>query len=135
MSESKAGKRERLYHQALFNAIEDILITMEDRDWSRTELAREMGKNKSAVTRLLSGDRNLTLRTLSDIAFALEKKARVVFEDLPKHSDVNERHFIPAQVGNWPIEVVSAGSIVVTQTGTSQANGAGVPGVLYATAG
>lgn len=38
---------------------------------SRTTLAKRLGQTKAHVTKLLSGDRNLTLRTLGRVCFHL----------------------------------------------------------------
>ncbi|MFQ5534691.1 MAG: helix-turn-helix domain-containing protein [Sphingomonadales bacterium] len=39
---------------------------------SKTDVARNIGRHKSFVTRHLNGTANMTLETLSDLAFALE---------------------------------------------------------------
>ncbi len=44
---------------------------MGEADVTRAELARRMGRTRGFVTHLLSGDRNLTLGTLAEIAEAL----------------------------------------------------------------
>jgi hypothetical protein len=50
---------------------------------TRKELAKRLGCGKSHVTQLLSGERNLTLRTLADLAGALGHQVTVKFEPLP----------------------------------------------------
>ena len=50
---------------------------MEEQQVSKTDLARLVGTSKSHVTQLLSGSRNLTLRTLADLAFALGHKVEI----------------------------------------------------------
>lgn len=52
-------------------ATEALCELMEKQGISRADLAREMGKTRGFVTQLLSGERNMTLRTLADCAFAL----------------------------------------------------------------
>src|SRR6185295_249425 len=51
--------------EALSRALEDLEIT-------RSELAARLGKTKGFVSQILGGGRNLTLRTLSDMADAME---------------------------------------------------------------
>lgn len=51
---------------------ETIWEEMERRNVTKAGLAEMLGKSKAFVTQILSGDRNMTLRTLADIAFALE---------------------------------------------------------------
>jgi DNA-binding Xre family transcriptional regulator len=55
-------------------------VALEDLDISKQELARKLGKSKSHVTQLLSGARNMTLGTLSDICFALEITPKVIVD-------------------------------------------------------
>ena len=66
-AEERAFARERL----VYNVTEDILVALEDRGVSKKELARRLGKSRSYVTQILSGARNMTLGSLSDICFAL----------------------------------------------------------------
>lgn len=44
---------------------------------SRSELAARLGKSKGHVSQLLSGQRNLTLRTLAELMFHLGARVRV----------------------------------------------------------
>ncbi|MCO8052629.1 helix-turn-helix transcriptional regulator [Proteus penneri] len=57
--------------EIIFNVTEDILLAMEKLKVSKAELSERIGKSKSHVTQLLSGARNMTLRTLSDINLSL----------------------------------------------------------------
>jgi transcriptional regulator with XRE-family HTH domain len=45
---------------------------------SKTELAERLGRSKSFVSQVLGGGRNLTLRTLADVADALGCRVRVL---------------------------------------------------------
>lgn len=53
---------------------------------SRAELARKLGWKKSRVSKVLSGDMNLTIKTITAISEALEYDFEVVFynKDYPK---------------------------------------------------
>ncbi len=55
----------------LFRVTEDILVAMEDCGVTKAELAQRLGKSKARISQLLSGDSNMTIGTLADIAFAL----------------------------------------------------------------
>jgi transcriptional regulator with XRE-family HTH domain len=70
MKDDKQFQREEL----IYNVTEDILILMEDKNISKNELSRSLNKSKSYVSQVLSGNRNMTLATLSDICFALKIK-------------------------------------------------------------
>ncbi len=50
---------------------EFIAGLMEQQKVSRAELARRLGKSRAYVTQMLSGARNLTVRTLAEAAYAL----------------------------------------------------------------
>ncbi|MGY0060117.1 helix-turn-helix domain-containing protein [Streptomyces sp. LZ34] len=49
------------------------------RDMSRADLARLMGVSPGRVSQILSGDENLTLRSLAAVAEALELDVRISF--------------------------------------------------------
>ena len=55
----------------LIAATERICELMDRHDTSRAELARRLGKSRAYVTRLLNGQPNMTLKTLTQIAVAL----------------------------------------------------------------
>jgi transcriptional regulator with XRE-family HTH domain len=54
-----------------------ILGEMEQKAVSKSQLANMLGTNKSHITQLLRGSRNMTLRTVSDIFFGLECKLNI----------------------------------------------------------
>ena len=77
---SKAEDRAYAREDLVYNVTEDILVALEDLGINKQELARKLGKSKSHVTQLLSGARNMTLGTLSDICFALELTPKVIVD-------------------------------------------------------
>lgn len=72
-AEERAYAREDL----VFNVTEDLLVMLEDLNVSKAELARRLGKSKSYVSQVLSGSRNMTLGSFSDICFALGFKPEI----------------------------------------------------------
>lgn len=60
---------------------EHLLITMEDLEVSKAELARRVGVSRSAVTQALAGNRNMTLNAIADFARALGQEIVVKFQD------------------------------------------------------
>ncbi len=56
---------------------EMICKSMEEKDISRSDLAGRLGKSKAYVSQVLSGSRNLTLRTLAQIAVALDMSPEI----------------------------------------------------------
>lgn len=63
----------------MMNVTEDILVAMEDQAISKVELSRLLGTSKALITQMLNGSRNMTLRTLSDIAFVMDAEVTVTF--------------------------------------------------------
>jgi transcriptional regulator with XRE-family HTH domain len=55
----------------LLAATERICELMDKHEISRAELARRLGKSRAYVTRMLNGQPNMTLKTLTQIAVAL----------------------------------------------------------------
>jgi transcriptional regulator with XRE-family HTH domain len=74
---SNAEERAYAREELVYNIAEDLLIIMEDNGINKLELSRRLGKSKSYVTQVLSGSRNMTLSTFSDICFALGFKPEV----------------------------------------------------------
>lgn len=63
----------RLYQQerAICEVTELIETVMEDKQVTRSQLARLLGKNKSWVTQFLDGEANKTIRTVADVLAVL----------------------------------------------------------------
>jgi len=55
----------------MLEVTEAIHAEMEELGVNRAQLAERLGKSKAYVSQLLSGSRNMTLRSLADISFAL----------------------------------------------------------------
>jgi transcriptional regulator with XRE-family HTH domain len=77
--ESSGADQRRLLRQEelILDATETICMVMSENNISRSELAKRLGKSRAFVTQILSGGRNLTLRTLSDVADALDCRTRI----------------------------------------------------------
>ena len=61
----------------ILDSTEMLLELMEHEQVSRTELADLLGKTKGHVSQLLNGERNMTLRTLAEVAHALGGRVAV----------------------------------------------------------
>jgi transcriptional regulator with XRE-family HTH domain len=59
---------------------------MKERNVSRADLARKLGKSRAYVTQLLDGESNMTLETISSVMFALGHRIRVEAVDLSCNS-------------------------------------------------
>lgn len=93
---SKAEKRAFAREELVFNVTEDLLVIMEDMNISKSELARSLGKSKSYVTQVLSGSRNMTLGSFSDICFALgfKPEVRLPVEEQKHYSEYNDNDYV-----------------------------------------
>lgn len=84
-----SSKRRRLLRQEelILEATELLSSALENRSVTKAELAARLEKSKGFVSQILSGGRNLTLRTLADVADALECRVRLTLE--PAENAVN----------------------------------------------
>ena len=75
--EARSGHRGERYEQLLrqerliLDVTEQLAGALENSRVTQAELARRMGRTPGFVSQLLGGGRNLTLRTIADIAGAL----------------------------------------------------------------
>jgi transcriptional regulator with XRE-family HTH domain len=83
---------ERLVAQEtlILDATETIIELLEQTGVSRQELAARLGKSKGFISQLLSGERNMTLRTLADLAYMLEHRVALTTKDLAETGRVGE---------------------------------------------
>ncbi|MDZ7825665.1 MAG: helix-turn-helix transcriptional regulator [Gammaproteobacteria bacterium] len=76
----------RQYNHLVVDVTEDLLCAMEKLGITQAELARRLNESRSTISKILDGDRNMTLRTLSNIAFELETRPRI---DLVPHQEAS----------------------------------------------
>lgn len=83
-----SNAEQRLYarESLIYNVTEDLLVILEDKGVSKSELARRLGKSRAYVTQVLSGSSNMTLGSLSDFCFALGVEAKVILPASTKTS-------------------------------------------------
>ncbi|MGC9454823.1 MAG: hypothetical protein ACP5HU_08145 [Phycisphaerae bacterium] len=72
-------EEKRLFEQerAILRVTEMICAEMEKIGMSRADLSKLLGTSKSNVTQMLDGQRNMTIRLIADVLFALGKELRV----------------------------------------------------------
>jgi transcriptional regulator with XRE-family HTH domain len=56
---------------------------MQEQGVSKSELARRTGTTPAYITKIFSGPTNVSAQTMAKLAFALNAKVKVDFEDLP----------------------------------------------------
>lgn len=88
--QDKENKKLFCQENLILEVSELIQGELDSKKVTRKELAEKLGKSKSFVSQILSGSRNLTLRTLSDICYALEVYPEIDFRE--DKSEI-ERHF------------------------------------------
>jgi hypothetical protein len=69
--------REFQQEKVILDTTELISRLMDVQRVSKTELASRLGKTKGYITQLLDGRTNMTLRTISDVLFALGRSLSV----------------------------------------------------------
>ena len=62
----------------LLNASQLVMTAMEGANISRAQLSERIGKSRSYVSQVLSGSRNMTLKTLADLLWACGQEVGVM---------------------------------------------------------
>jgi len=77
LSQTIDGKKELIRQELIVSVTEQLWEAMGNANISKADLARALNKSKSHVTQLLSGERNMTLATLADLADAIGLRVQV----------------------------------------------------------
>lgn len=78
------------YEKLIVDVTQDLLLVMERDGVSMAALGRTLGKSRAFISSTLNGERDITLRTLSVISFALGLRPRVSFHDRETELTPNE---------------------------------------------
>ena len=106
LTATSRGRRLLEQELLLVSAAELISDRMQEKKVSRSELAEQIGKSKSFVTQILRGQHNMTLRTLADLAWALD--ARVHLQDIPWDAEIQRPRGMTSFGSSWaPLESLS----------------------------
>ncbi len=83
----------RLFTQekTIVEVTEMICALMQQMGVTKSELASRLGKTKGFVSQLLDGESNMTLRTVSDVLFAMGKELRTGVDNVASGSPVQWR--------------------------------------------
>lgn len=81
LNQSEYGKKLSAEEDLIVAVTEQIWDLMEEKSISKADLAKKMEKSRAFLTQVLSGSRNMTLRTLADIAFALGENVTISFNN------------------------------------------------------
>lgn len=80
LEERLADPQERLgfeQERAILLATDEIYRAMKARGITKAELAKKIGRSKAYVSQVLSGSRNMTLRTLAEFAWACDQTVNI----------------------------------------------------------
>lgn len=86
LQESEENRKVYAQEGLILEATEGVWEALERRAWNKKQLAAALGTSRAYVTQLLNGSRNMTLRTLSDIALSLGMRVSIRFCDEPQAS-------------------------------------------------
>jgi antitoxin component HigA of HigAB toxin-antitoxin module len=91
---------------------EAIWEVMENAGITKSELASRMGATKGYVSQVLNGARNMTLRTLSDICFALGRQPQIRVEARPQQADWQTCTSGRVAIGPAKLRYQSTGNVI-----------------------
>ncbi len=112
VSQQADGGRVFAQEQLIAAVAEQIWEQMDKQQKTKTQLATTLGKSKAYLTQVLNGSRNMTLRTLSDIAFALG--VRVDVELRPAQQSRSWEYDARSSIGR-PSSVTTSDSFAISQ--------------------
>ena len=93
---AKIGKAGFETQRLLLRLTEAFASRMEQRKVRRADLARELGVDRSMITRLLNGDQNVTIKTLVAMASVLDCRLDFELQDLQSvRSVAGSQHISP----------------------------------------
>lgn len=90
INESVANQKLSARRELVINVTEDILIALEKKGLSKSDLAKRLGKSRAYVSQILDGNRNMTLGSLSDICYELGVKPDIKIGSFISHDFVKE---------------------------------------------
>jgi len=79
---SEESRREYEQERLVLWTTDQLCEAMDERGTSKAELAAMLGTSRANVTNLLSGARNMTLRTVADVACVLGHRVELSLEPL-----------------------------------------------------
>jgi len=105
LKEDDEGQRILEQERVILEITEAIAVLMKEEEVTRSELARRIGKSPAYITKILRGSNNFTLRTISDIFFALGRSAHISLAPL------GDQIQVPQTNDPSPKEEVRAGAM------------------------
>jgi len=110
----KALRQEEL----ILSATESVWELLEELSLTKADLAARLGTSRAHVSQLLSGTRNMTLRSLSDISIALGVRAHIKFEPLTASVSLESSEPLVDSAIDLPADRYRAGRLLVYSRGS-----------------
>jgi len=104
--EDKEFERLMAQEDLIMDVTERFCALLEEEEINKSTLSKIMNKTKGYVSQVLNGGRNLTLRSMADIAYSLGYTVRVAFIKKEAACDTNSfttnwnvarKHIVPAE--------------------------------------
>lgn len=110
--ESPDNMRRFQQERATLEVTELICKIMVEEGISRSDLAKRLGKTKGYITQLLDGQTNMTIRTMSDVLFCLDRSLHVrdgaigetVRQSRPLQIVTTDQHINLGAQQRWPFQ-------------------------------
>jgi transcriptional regulator with XRE-family HTH domain len=100
---TREGRRLVERDRVWVEATENLCVLMERSGITRAELARRLGKSPAYISKMLSGTQNLTLATLSDAFFELDRSMHISYaEPTERVVIVKSRRRRPVRLAHQP---------------------------------
>ena|SRR5437763_4582675 len=110
------SKRRRVFARFLGKIQHAILKALEEehakRGLTRAEIARILDTDKGFITKKLNGMSNMTIETVADFAFAMDRDIQISFPERAAAAGANHRAPL-VQAGTNPQETVDRGALQV----------------------
>jgi transcriptional regulator with XRE-family HTH domain len=87
--EDKEFERLMAQEDLIMDVTESFCALLEGEKVNKSALAKIMGKTKGYISQVLNGGRNLTLRSMADIAYSLGYTVRIAFTKKEAACDTN----------------------------------------------
>ena len=105
-SETPEARREYEVERLAVWALETISEAMSEHNVSKADLARTLETSRANITQILRGDRNVTLRTLAELAWACDSRIVLAAEPLRQGEFISSpvRRVVPVRMEPAPAD-------------------------------
>lgn len=94
--------------EVLLEATEELYSALLEANISKSELAEKLDKKPAFISKLFRGSHNMTLKTLAEVAFVLDKKVKLQLVNQSKAKWHNIDDYTDAPIKGVPIYQMAA---------------------------